>query len=119
MSVETVAALEYSLPDGIELETSYLDPRGNSGPTIVDSHRRSLVPDTRVGVTADLAQVAHLNGFTLAPFVHQYFDRNTRRNVKVDCPAPAILDNNQETTGRTVLTDMNQGHLGENFWEKF
>ena len=119
MSVETVAALEYSLPDGIELETSYLDPRGNSGPTIVDSHRRSLVPDTRVGVTADLAQVAHLNGFTLAPFVHQYFDRNTRRNVKVDCPAPAILDNNQETTGRTVLTDMNQGHLdrisGRNF----
>ena len=38
MSVETVAALEYGLPQGVDLYTSYLDPRGALGPTIVDSH---------------------------------------------------------------------------------
>ncbi|RKU34902.1 hypothetical protein C6496_18740 [Candidatus Poribacteria bacterium] len=117
MSVETVAGLEYDLPEGVELETSYLDPRGNSGPTIVNSYSKSLVTDTRVNVPADLAHVAHLNGFTLGPFVHQYW--NEGRVVRETCPAPAILDDKQEANGRTAITAMGRGHRGRIDWRHF
>ena len=109
MSVETVAELEYSLPNGVTLDTSYLDPRGENGPMIVDSNGHTLVPDTRQGITADLARVAHLNGFTLAPFVHEYWDAAQRRRAREECPAPAVLDENQESKGREVLSRMGSG----------
>lgn len=112
MSVETVAELEYSLPNGVTLATSYLDPRGAGGPKIVDSNGHTLVLDTRKDVPADLRRVAHLNGFTLAPFVHEYRDATRRRRVREECPAPAVLDENQETKGRTVLRRMKSGHPG-------
>ena len=106
MSVEAVAALEYDLPANITLETSYLDPRGDSGPSIVNSHGRTLAPDTRVGVPADLARVAHLNGFTLGPFVHEYWDGDSRRYVRVECLAPARPSDEQERMGNTTLGAM-------------
>ena len=112
MSVETVAELEYNLPSGVTLETSYLDPRGANGPMIVDSNGNTLVPDTRQGITADLARVAHLNGFTLAPFVHTYWDSELHRNVRENCPAPAVLDANQEAAGTEVLNSMGVGRQG-------
>ena len=110
MSVETVAALEYNLPNGIRLDTSYLDPRGPNGPTIVDSNGRALVPDTRCNIPADLKRVANLNGFTLAPFVHQYWQHG--RPARKNCPPPAILDQQQEAIGRNVLHQMGTGALG-------
>ncbi len=109
MSVETVAGLEYGLSEDINLSTSYLDPRGNSGPTIVDSYGDTLVPDTRVGIPADLGHVALLNGFTLAPFTHRYWDKNHGGYVTEQCPAPARLDNDQEAAGRDVLGRMSDG----------
>ena len=112
MSVETVAALEYGLPQGVALETSYLDPRGNSGPTIVDSSGITLVPDARVNINAQLAQVAHLNGFTPGPFVHEYYNVGQRNHVRIDCPAPAILNDGQIEIGRTMLNNMGQGNRG-------
>lgn len=113
MSVETVAALEYGLWDGIASETSYLDPRGSSGPTIVDSNGNALVSDTRVSVPPDLTRVANLNGFTLGPFVHQYWKAG--EVVREECPVPAILDDQQQEKGRNVLTTMNnQGHRNIN-----
>lgn len=112
MSVETVAKLEYSLPTGVTLDTSYLDPRGAKGPIIVDSNGHTLVLDTRMDVTADLRRVAHLNGFTLAPFVHEYWDATLGKRVREECPAPAVLDENQETKGGTVLRRMKSRHAG-------
>ena len=103
MSVETVAALEYGLPNNIDLETSYLDPRGTAGPTIVDSSGSHLVSDTRRDVPANLVQVAHLNGFRLGTFVHQYWDSDHGGYVSETCPAPATLTPDQEGQGRAVL----------------
>ncbi|MDE0554672.1 MAG: hypothetical protein OXI24_10680, partial [Candidatus Poribacteria bacterium] len=119
MSVETVAALEYDLQQGINLTTSYLDPRGNSGPTIVDSYGNALVQDTRVNVDADLTHVANLNGFNLGPFEHRYWKDGG--SVRDTCPAPAILDSNQQKEGNNALTIMrNQGHRGRiHCWKHF
>lgn len=119
MSVETVAALEYDLPEDIALETSYLDPRGDSGPTIVDSYGNLLVSDTRVGVPADLNHVARLNGFTLGPFVHQYYDVGQRKYVGESRPAPAILNDDQEAKGQRILDRMKMGHRDGIHWRLF
>lgn len=119
MSVETVAGLEYDLPEGVELETSYLDPRGNSGPTIVNSYSKALVPDTRVNVPADLAHVAHLNGFTLGPFTHRYWNNDQGGYVTEKCPAPATLNNDQEAAGRGVLNKMSAGPKHGIHWTDF
>ena len=72
MSVEVVAELEYGLPNGIRLGTSYLDPRGTAGPTIMDSNGDPLVPDARENVPPDLDRIAALNGFKLGPFWHTF-----------------------------------------------
>ena len=121
MSVETVAALEYGLLNNhIVLHTTYLDPRGTQGPTIVDSHGVPYnPPDAREGINPNLVLIALLNGFTLAPFVHEYWDENTRGYVRKNKPQPAILDQNQEGIGNTVLGSMATRSLGhippENF----
>ena len=114
MSVETVAALEYGLQgNDITYDTSYLDPRSDTGPIIVDSYGNTLGPaDARQGVPANLQQIANLNGFTLAPFVHEYWDNANRQDVTENIPAPMILDQAQEGTGNNVLERMAAGHRG-------
>ena len=80
MSVEVVAELEYSLPNGINLGTSYLDPRGAAGPMIVDSNGNPLKRDARENVTPDLDLIATLNGFRLGSFWHTF------SGVREHCP---------------------------------
>ena len=110
MSVESVASLEYGLPAGINYYSSYLDPRGGAGPTIIDSNGMTYGPsDARDGINVDLKDIAFLNDFELAPFVHEYYDRNARRYVPKNLPAPAILNQNQETEGNTLLGQMAPG----------
>ena len=110
MAVETVAALEYGISeDGINIHynTSYLDPRSTHGPAIVDSYGRTLGPDdARQNIPANLQQIANLNGFTLAPFTHEYYDKAQKKHVKKDLPEPAILDEEKETKGKDVLLTM-------------
>ena len=72
MAVETVAGIEYGLLEGTDLDTSYLDPRYDSGPAIVNSRDRILVGDTRKGICPDLKRIAILNGFELGPFRHRW-----------------------------------------------
>ena len=104
MGVETVSAVEAELEErqNIHLQTSYLDPRGASGPTIV-SRGDPLVKDTRQGVDPDLARVAFLNGFTLGPFEHTYWDWGIRDHQTKDCPAPGTLDQNQLQKGSDAV----------------
>ena len=71
MGVEAVSAIEAALPKNVNLQTSYLDPRGDSGPTIV-SRTGPLVEDTRKGIFPDLKLIAYLNGFRLGPFTHRF-----------------------------------------------
>ena len=73
MGVETVSAIEAQLRDypEVHLQTSYLDPRGTSGPTIV-SRGGPIVRDTRQNVDPDLERIAFLNGFELGPFRHRW-----------------------------------------------
>ena len=88
MGVETVAALEASLPKGIRLDTSYLDARASSGPAIVNRAGNYWVDDARKGIDPDLCQIARLNGFTIAPFEYQYWSKEEKRLVTDKCPAP-------------------------------
>ena len=109
MSVETVAALEYDLPTDVNLSTSYLDPRGSNGPVIVDSHSGTLGPDdARKNVPAELALVANLNGFTPAPFFHEYYDTDRGGYVREELPPPQILDQDQKVEGNAVLDCMRE-----------
>lgn len=119
MSVETVAALEYNLPSGVNVDTSYLDPRGELGPTIVDFNGNTLVSDTRMGVPADLSNVAYLNGFELGPFKHQYRDNDLGRDVTKNCSAPATLNNVQMQDGANALNRMGSPHPGGFNWQHF
>ena len=114
MSVETVAEIEYGISNNnIDYNTSYLDPRGNVGPTIVDSHGLAYTPsDARMDINVDLNIIGLLNGFTLAPFVHEYWDDSCDCYTKVDKPAPATLDSGQERRGTIVLGDMAAGNRG-------
>ena len=59
MGVETVSAIEAQLREEAEhrLQTSYLDPRGASGPTIV-SREGPFVGDTRRKVDPELASLS-------------------------------------------------------------
>ena len=111
MSVETVAALEYGLSEeNVEYYTTYLDPRGDAGPIIVDSYGSPYgPPDVRNNINADLIRVANLNGFTIAPFVHEYRNRVTGSWERNDIPAPVILNQDQEQSGNEVLNRMAAG----------
>lgn len=119
MSVETVAALEYDLPCDMTWNTTYLDPRGKTGPTIVDSNGIIYKPsDARNGINVDLNDIALLNGFTLAPFGimhrdrsghpynHEYYDRDSRSWERKYLPVPAELDTVQEEEGIRILGRM-------------
>ncbi len=87
MGVETVAAIEASLPKDIQLDTSYLDARADSGPTIVDQEG-IMVGDTREGIAPNLNQIALLNGFTIGPFTSEYWSWGSYCLEKEECPAP-------------------------------
>ena len=67
MGVETVSAIESGLPENVSIDTTYLDPRGSSGPCIL-SRRGVLVKDTRKDINANLERIALLNGFVIPPF---------------------------------------------------
>lgn len=67
MGVETVSAVESGLPQNVNIDTTYLDPRGSRGPCIL-SRRRILVGDTRKDIDAYLERIALLNGFVVPPF---------------------------------------------------
>ena len=88
MGVETVAALEASLPERIHLDTSYLDPRARSGPVIVNRAGNNWVNDTRKGIDPDLCRIALLNGFMIGPFESKYWSWENRCWETQDCPAP-------------------------------
>ena len=103
MAVETVAALEATLPETIHLDTSYLDPRAAAGPAIVNRAGNTWVRDARKNVTADLARTALLNGFTIGPFHHEYWDKSSKSFETEECPPPATLSQEQLEAGRKAL----------------
>ena len=125
MGVETVSAIEERLannPDGknVELDTTYLDARGGSGPCLI-SRRNGVIKiksksDARNNINVDLNHIAFLNGFTLAPFDIERRDSNGRKynheyhkngNWKKEyLPSPARLDQNQKQEGVQVLHEM-------------
>ena len=99
MAVEIVAAIEANIShsDNIYLETSYLDPRAQSGPTIVNRAGNTWVKDTRKGIEVDLKHIAELNGFEIGPFDHRY------RGNTLHCPAPIIPTNEQLLASQAIL----------------
>ena len=105
MGVETVAALEASLPQGIHLDTSYLDARAKSGPAIVNSAGKNWVKDARKGIDPDLCQIARLNGFMVGPFTHEHWSWRTKLWETVSCPAPRN-PTEQELNEGTVAPDI-------------
>ena len=103
MSVETVAAIEECLPEDIDMQTSYLDPRASGGPTILDWAGIALSEDARRGVAADLSRIADLNGFELGPFPHTYWKREVGNEVTDDFPGPSELTEKQINDGNNAL----------------
>ena len=69
MGVETVSAIEKKLSEmtDIRLDTTYLDPRGNSGPCL-RSRSKVYENDARRNVKPNLKRIALLNGFVTPPF---------------------------------------------------
>lgn len=113
MGAETVSAIEERLAENpnVRLDTTYLDARGNNGPCLV-SRSGVIRSDARNDINVDLEHVALLNGFTLAPFEHEYTDKNghkynheyyDRNWIQEYLPAPAELDCNQKREGKKVL----------------
>ena len=116
MGVETVAALEASLPKDIHLDTSYLDARTGSGPTIVNRAGREWVKDARKGICPALNRIAELNGFEIGPFDHQY--GSPGRLVTKKCPAPRIPTQEERKAGQIVLSALCR-RLDEDFQDIF
>ena len=118
MGVETDSAIKSGLNQVMySLEASYLDPRGDDGPRIVDRNSNNLVDDTRKGIPVDprngepdhiaLIRIAELNGFELGEFEHRYYSHLTQNYVIKVCPAPGIPTDEQLQAGQFVL---NQDH---------
>ena len=110
MGVETVSAIEEILAKNpnVRLDTTYLDARGESGPCLI-SRSRVIQPDARKGINVDLNHIALLNGFTPAPYNHEYFVKvvNGKEYWQREYrSAPASLDQNQTQQGDTALSRM-------------
>ena len=69
MGVETVSAIEEKISNNtkLNLDTTYLDPRGKQGPRLL-SRKRIYQADARKNVKPVLERVALLNGFVVPPF---------------------------------------------------
>ena len=98
MCVETVAAAESikaALSETIDLETSYLDPRADSGATLVDREGNILVSDTRKRSRA-MSCVVLLNSTALksAHFLYEYRDESGNNQMR-NCLAPRPLNEQQ------------------------
>ena len=104
MGVETVSAIEAHLraEQNIRLQTSYLDPRGASGPIIV-SRSGPLVEDTRRGIDPCLSRIAELDGFTIGPFEYRYWDSSIKDHKVQECSAPGTPSQDQLDEGREAL----------------
>lgn len=120
MSVETVASLEYGLSEeNVEYYTTYLDPRGDEGPIIVDSYGNTYgPPDARNGVLVKLGKIAKLNGFELGEFEHQYHIGGKNYDIEV-CPAPGIPTPEQLEAGQIVLDAVCDQDVRRNFQHIF
>ena len=98
MCVETVTAAEIFkislLSRNIDIETSYLDPRADTGAILIDRNGNALVSDTRKGVEPCLRRIAELNGFELGPFPYAYWDELGNNQTR-NCPAPGTLSAKQ------------------------
>jgi len=113
MAVETVTGLERyreQLRGSFRIDTSYLDPRGDTGPTLINQQGHRLVKDTRQTLLTDLRQIAQLNGFVTGPFVHRYYNRQGRQTRSY--PKPAELIEPQMQAGRKVLTEAQAKWVG-------
>lgn len=106
MCVETVAAAEIFkislLSRNMDIETSYLDPRADTGATLIDRNGNALVSDTRKGVEPCLRRIAELNGFELGPFPYEYWDESGNNQTR-NCSAPGTLSAEQLAKGSTAL----------------
>ena len=104
MGVETVSAIEAQLRDSqnVRLQTSYLDPRGASGPTIV-SRSGPLVKDTRWGIDPCLSRIAELDGFTIGPFEYRYWSKSIGGHRTEECPAPRAPSQEQCDEGMNAF----------------
>ena len=113
MGVETVSAIEERISGNtnLKLETTYLDPRGNNGPCLL-SRTKVYQKDARMGVKPTLDRIANLNGFTPAPFTHEYWHIKDKEWTRDEKPDPSILDDEQETNGINVLVRMRTGDWG-------
>ena len=101
MSVETVSAIEAKRGENISLQTSYLDPRGDSGPIIVSRQPGPLVEDTRKGISPSLKLIADLNGFELG--------KNVGKNVRT--PTSEQLHAGQQVLDSVIV----DASMEENF----
>ncbi len=113
MGVETVSAIEERIANKacLNLETTYLDPRGDKGPRLL-SRTNVYQEDARMGVKPTLDRIANLNGFTPAPFTHEYWNREDSRWIRDEKLAPAELDRDQEADGNNVIDSMRRGVWG-------
>lgn len=106
MCVETVAAAENFkesfLSRNMDIGTSYLDPRADSGATLIDRNGNALVSDTRKGVDPCLWRIAELNGFELGPFLYEYRDESGNNQTR-NCAAPGTLNAEQLANGSAAL----------------
>ena len=92
MGVETVRAIQAQLKD--DLDTSYLDPRGDEDRGIVKprlvGRSKELVPDARESINITLKEIATLNGVdltqTLTPNKHQL--KRGQQWLNCDWPNP-------------------------------
>jgi len=112
MGVETVRAHEYGLSSDCELITSYLDPRADSGATIVDCNSTNLVEDARKEVFLELEDIAYLNGFKLGDFSHtyKYWNGSDWEDKTIYCQAPQEPTTEELAAGCAVLDNIRDLH---------
>ena len=107
MAVETVTGLERyraQVRGTFQVDTSYLDPRGDTGPILINHQGHKLVQDTRQTIQPDLRQIAQLNGFVTGEFTHLYYRGNA--SIRKTYPAPAKPSEQERQAGREVLSNV-------------
>ena len=84
----------------VSIDTSYLDPGRDSAPMIVSWASDPLIEDTRVGVPADIEEIAKINGFKAGNF--------KSKDPPHLCPSPRIPTEQELLAGQTVLERIGQ-----------